>query len=143
MSDWKARATEKRLAQYESIPTEWRLASIPEFTNAREWIRGSGILTSEELRITEITNGRALQSQLLSGSLSAEAVISSFAKRAAIAQQLIGCCTEMFFKAGIARAKELDKIFKETGKPVGPLHGFPISFKDNFMVKGVDTTIGM
>lgn len=143
MTDWRTRAQEKRKAQYESIPLEWRLPSIPEFTDARAWIRDSGLLTAEELHITEIKDGKALQSFLLSGELTAEAVITSFAKRAAIAQQLIGCCTEMFFERGIERARELDRVFKETGKPVGPLHGFPVSFKDNFMVKGLDTTIGM
>lgn len=29
------------------------------------------------------------------------------------------------------------------GKLVGPLHGLPISIKDNFNFKGVDSTIGM
>ena len=40
------------------------------------------------------------------------------------------------------RADELDAIFKETGTPVGPLHGLPISLKDCFKVKGLDTTVG-
>jgi hypothetical protein len=35
----------------------------------------------------------------------------------------------------LARAKELDDIFKKTGKVVGPLHGLPISLKDQFRIK--------
>jgi amidase len=35
----------------------------------------------------------------------------------------------------LARAKELDQHLEKTGKPVGPLHGLPISLKDQFRVK--------
>ena len=36
----------------------------------------------------------------------------------------------------------MDKSFKETGKVRGPLHGVPITVKDQFSVKGVDSTLG-
>jgi amidase len=36
----------------------------------------------------------------------------------------------------------LDKYLKDYGKPKGPLHGLPISIKDNFNVTGVDSTVG-
>lgn len=39
-------------------------------------------------------------------------------------------------------ARSLDERFAATGKPVGPLHGLPISVKDSFQLKGLDTTIG-
>jgi Asp-tRNA(Asn)/Glu-tRNA(Gln) amidotransferase A subunit family amidase len=35
----------------------------------------------------------------------------------------------------LKRAKELDEVFEKTGKPVGPLHGLPISLKDQFRIK--------
>lgn len=143
MSDWKAKAAEKRRQQAASIPEEWRLKEIPsDFVSALDFIRSSNLLTSEELRITEITDGRVLQRMLTSAEVTCVEVITAFSKRAAIAQQLTGCCTEMFFDVAIARARELDAHFQKTGKPVGPLHGFPVSFKDLFDVKGVDTTIG-
>ena len=31
---------------------------------------------------------------------------------------------------------------KQTGSPIGPLHGLPISLKDNFKIKGKDSTLG-
>lgn len=46
------------------------------------------------------------------------------------------------FDEGIKRAQELDRILAETGKTVGPLHGLPISLKDQFNVKGYDSSIG-
>ncbi|KAK6429210.1 hypothetical protein LTR95_014640, partial [Oleoguttula sp. CCFEE 5521] len=36
----------------------------------------------------------------------------------------------------------LDEYQAREGKTIGPLHGLPISFKDQFNLKGVDSTIG-
>lgn len=41
------------------------------------------------------------------------------------------------------RAQELDYTLRQTGKPVGPLHGLPVSVKDTFNIKGIDSTIGL
>jgi amidase len=49
---------------------------------------------------------------------------------------------EFFPGQAMARAKELDKYLAEHGRPMGPLHGLPVSLKDQFHVKGVDTTMG-
>lgn len=49
---------------------------------------------------------------------------------------------EVFFEDAIQAAKELDAYFGATGKPMGPLHGLPVSLKDQFHVKGVETTMG-
>jgi amidase len=139
---WKLLARKKRAEQAESIPVEWRLQSIPDFTSARDWVLESGLLTPQEVEITETTDARVLQQKIASKSWSAYAVASAFCHRAAIAQQLIGCCTEMFFGQALSRAKELDAYLEREGKVVGPLHGIPISFKDNFDVEGQDSTIG-
>jgi amidase len=45
------------------------------------------------------------------------------------------------FDTAIEDAKKLDIYFREKG-PIGPLHGLPISLKDNLHVKGKDSTIG-
>lgn len=50
--------------------------------------------------------------------------------------------TEILFEDAIEQAKQLDIDFAETGKLKGPLHGIPITLKDQFNVKGVDTTLG-
>lgn len=49
---------------------------------------------------------------------------------------------EVFFDAAIEDAKRLDVYFAEHKRPVGLLHGLPISLKDQFHVRGVDTTMG-
>jgi len=35
----------------------------------------------------------------------------------------------MFFDKALERAKELDEYLEKEGKPIGPLHGLPISLK--------------
>lgn len=49
---------------------------------------------------------------------------------------------EVFFDQALERAKYLDDYFAQHKKLYGPLHGLPISLKDQFHVKGVDTTMG-
>jgi amidase len=49
---------------------------------------------------------------------------------------------EIFFDAAIKDAEKLDDYLEKNGKPVGPLHGLPVSLKDQFHVKGVETTMG-
>lgn len=49
---------------------------------------------------------------------------------------------EVGFKVALDRARELDEYFEEHGKPIGPLHGMPITLKDQWHVKGMETTFG-
>ena len=53
----------------------------------------------------------------------------------------VNCLHEIFFDAAIENAKELDAYYAEHKAPKGPLHGLPISLKDQFHVKGVETTM--
>ena len=50
--------------------------------------------------------------------------------------------TEIFVEKALARATELDEHLKTTGKVVGPLHGLPISLKDQHRIAGLETTMG-
>lgn len=52
------------------------------------------------------------------------------------------CLTEVLFDEALQQAKKLDAEFTSTGKLKGPLHGIPITLKDQFNVKGVDSTLG-
>lgn len=53
------------------------------------------------------------------------------------------CLSETCFDRAIAMARARDEHLAETGQPIGPLHGLPISLKDNINVKSVDSTVGM
>lgn len=41
------------------------------------------------------------------------------------------------------RAAYLDSHFAKTGRTLGPLHGLPISLKDSFDIRGIDSSIGI
>ena len=45
-------------------------------------------------------------------------------------------------EAAIQDTKKLDDYFAEHKKPIGPLHGLPVSLKGQFHVKSIETTMG-
>jgi amidase len=107
-----------------------------------ETIRTSSILSTDELEWTEITDIRELAELIKARKVTSEQLTTAFCKRAAIAQQVTKCLTEIFFDKALSRARELDEHLRKTGSIVGPLHGIPVSVKDRFDVQGLDTTIG-
>ncbi|KAK1985958.1 amidase [Colletotrichum cereale] len=153
-TEWEAIASRHRGQQQQAIPQDWIIpqSKLKELNGtgtadegrliALEAARQSILLTEKELEITENHGARGLLAKILTGELSSEEVTVAFCKRAALAQQLTFCLTEIFFDEGIARARELDQHLKATGKPIGPLHGLPISLKDSFVVKGHYATVG-
>lgn len=48
----------------------------------------------------------------------------------------------MCFKDALEAARKLDKYLAQHHEPVGPLHGMVVTLKDQFNVKGYDTTLG-
>ncbi len=145
---WEQKTADKRAAEYAKIPTAWRLdqkyLSDNEHSDASVLgvPRECGILTNAELDITEKYSAVSLAKAVQSGALKAVDVARAFCKRAAIAQQLVHCLTETMFDDALKQGEYLDKYLAEHGKPVGPLHGVPVSLKDPFAYVGVASTIG-
>ncbi|KAK1593448.1 amidase [Colletotrichum navitas] len=151
---WEVIASRHRNEQQQAIPQGWAIphSKLKELNGTGtanegrlvflEAAKKSALLTEKELKITQNYNARKLLEKIHKGELSSEEVTLAFCKRAAIAQQLTSCLTEILFDEGIARARELDQHLKATGKPIGPLHGLPISLKDSFVVKGRYATVG-
>ncbi|KAM0492707.1 hypothetical protein ACHAP8_009725 [Fusarium lateritium] len=142
---WESRAAAKRAETLDKIHPEWRL-SPKDLERARQQrdITGPFIqqfLNEDEASITSMTSAPILEA-LGDRKLSAVQVATAFCKRAAMAHQINNCLHEVFFDQALERAKYLDDYFTKHNKPVGPLHGLPISLKDQFHVKGVDTTMG-
>ncbi|KAL4924075.1 amidase [Aspergillus undulatus] len=140
-STWEQKAADKRDRLAKTIPEEWRLKTLPTGDNVLDVPKTSGILSEHELAITESSASDLVES-LASGKITAVAVTLAFCKRAALAQQLTNCTLEFFPDAALAQAKELDEYYAKHGKPVGPLHGLPISLKDQLRVKGYETSMG-
>lgn len=142
---WKSAVITKRATQRSLIPPEWRLsptALLNASLSSIETIRESGILSAQELAWTETTDIRDLVSGITKGDITSFDLTTAFCKRAAIAQQLTRCLTEICFERALKRARELDDYFVRTGEVVGPLHGIPVSIKDRFDIEGLDTTVG-
>ncbi|KAB5530269.1 amidase signature domain-containing protein [Coniochaeta sp. 2T2.1] len=150
VSNWVEKAVAKRAEAQAKIPVEWKLSADilrqvserGEQQSVLDVPRKSGILTVQELEITENYDATALRDKLAQGELSSVQVVTAFCKRAAIAQQVTSCLTETMFPQALERAKELDAYLASTGKPSGPLHGVPISIKESFNVVGVPSTLG-
>jgi amidase len=143
---WEAIATKKRTEQQSQIPKAWLLPNLPPFsstTDVRSIPQTSGILSQRELTITSSHDATSLAALICDRKYTAEEVCIAFCKRAAIAQQVTNCLTEILFDAGIARAQWLDSELRRTGRLIGPLHGVPISLKDTFKIRGTDSSIGI
>ncbi|KAF2792864.1 amidase [Melanomma pulvis-pyrius CBS 109.77] len=91
-----------------------------------------------------ITNAppEELLNSLLTGQISATAVTAAYLQRAAVAQGLVNCLTELLPSRSLDRAKELDAYYEAHGQPVGPLHGLPISVKEHIGFEGLRCTTG-
>ncbi|GAA6012111.1 hypothetical protein JCM11491_001754 [Sporobolomyces phaffii] len=99
------------------------------------------LLDRDELEVTD-SDVDTLLAKLASAEWSAEKVIRAFIHRAVIAHQLTNCLTDIWFDDAIARAKYLDAELKRTGKPVGLLHGLPVSLKCQINVAGKRVDMG-
>ncbi|KAJ7675696.1 general amidase [Mycena polygramma] len=143
MSDWQARCAQRKRVQTESIPKEWIIAAPPkDKLNVMDVPFQCGLLDKLEIEITETVDVQIILDKLRRAEWSSVQVTTAFYKRAIIAQQLTNCLTEIFVDRAIARAKKLDEHLAKTGTPVGPLHGLPISLKDQFTMKGLETIMG-
>ncbi|RAK96451.1 amidase [Aspergillus ibericus CBS 121593] len=92
--------------------------------------------------ITDIDSIPRLFELLKAGQYTCEQIILAYIKRAVIAHQLTNCLTEIVFEDALKQARQLDHDFQQTGQVKGPLHGIPVTLKDQFDIKGVDTTLG-
>ncbi|KAL7940887.1 putative Acetamidase [Trichoderma barbatum] len=140
---WENIARTKRANRDNAIPLEWRLScDVPDSRlNVLGVPAECGILTARELTITE-TDAAALVNKLISREYSSREVTLAFCKRAAIAQQLVNCLSEIFFEPALQAAEQLDAGYAATGVLKGPLHGLPVSLKDCFKVEATDAAIG-
>ncbi|CAK1365780.1 unnamed protein product [Cercospora beticola] len=144
-TQWEAIAQRARQKVVDDIPTEWKIPQdqLPgdDVTDVTGIPATCGILDQQELAITD-SLATEIVAKIAQGSWKAEDVTRAFCKRAAIAHQLTNCLTVIMFNDALQRAKELDAEYQKTGKVTGPLHGLPVSIKDNFNIKGYPSSVG-
>ena len=108
---------------------------IEDQFNAVDYLYSKKLLTPEEFAITDLTTTE-LAKKIALGELSSVEVLKAYAHRAILAQQFTNCAMQIFIDEGLKQAEERDKYFKDTGKTVGPLHGIPISLKEQMNYAG-------
>ncbi|KAM6501145.1 general amidase [Amanita muscaria] len=140
---WVQLAQEKKRKTEALIPKEWILPNPPptDQLDVSHVPDQCGLLTKKEIEITNSPVG-VLLTNLASQTWSSVEVTIAFSKRAIIAHQLTNCLTEIFIDRALKRAAWLDDQLKSTGKTVGPLHGLPLSLKDQINVHGIESTMG-
>ncbi|KAG0647462.1 Acetamidase [Hyphodiscus hymeniophilus] len=145
MEGWQDVAAAKRKATLASIPSKWlipaKLMPNDDVLDVTTFPKSSGLFTTAELNIMAATASEIV-AQISKKVWTAEIVTLTLCKAASVAHQLINCVTETMFEEALATAKTLDEEFSRTGKLKGPLHGVPISLKDNFEVKGKAASVG-
>ncbi|RDX55889.1 general amidase [Lentinus brumalis] len=144
VNNWQELVADKKRRQQAAIPPEWILKSLPDESvlDVRAIPEQSGILSERELQITSTTDVDVILHKLATAEWSSVEVTTAFYKRAIIAHQLVNCLTEIFVERALQRAKELDDHLQRTGEVAGPLHGLPISLKDQICIKGLEATMG-
>lgn len=136
----------KRAQRDSNFKKEWLIPEdqLPDafVKDVLDFPESSGFLTPAEIEITR-TNAVDILENIKFKKWSAYEVAFAFGHRATIAHQLTNCLTEVFFEEGLQTAKELDEYYEKTGQLKGPLHGLPISLKDNLNIKGYSSSIGI
>ena len=141
---WQSTVARKRSEREALMPAEYKLpeSSLPALDASSVVDFGLDALTERERAIVTQDDVDELLGQIAAGTYSATEVLEAYIKRTVQAHQLLNPVTEVHFADARRWAGELDAHFASTGRTVGPLHGLPISLKDQFRLAGTDATIG-
>lgn len=140
--DWKSIAQERQDYRAQSISAvEPAVPNVPDQLPSNVTGIPRELLSEEVITITESAPEVLLQ-QLASKKVTCTAVIKAFLQRAGLASRLTNCVTELLPQQALARAQYLDDYLSEHGKPIGLLHGLPISVKEHIGMKGLDQNGG-
>ncbi|KAI4241118.1 MAG: hypothetical protein L6R40_004757 [Gallowayella cf. fulva] len=144
-SSWQERARAKVADLKSRIPHEWVLRDVDlEKAKKQRTLTGAFFDQFFEHPDLDIFNNNSVQLvwMIRHRRYTAVEVAKAYCKGAAVAQQINNCLHEIMFDDAMQTARELDQYYEESGHVKGPLHGLPISLKDQFHVKGYDTTMG-
>lgn len=126
---WQVAAEQFKAELYAKCPPQWllpKIASLPANTSTLP--STCGLLTAKEVEITK-QSAYTIHDWVVSKKYTAVEVTIAFAKAAAVVHQTTNCLMDFSLEAALKRAQWLDEELARTGKPVGPLHGVPISVK--------------
>lgn len=142
-ASWREKSEAKKASVLQGVPTAFLhqdLTCSYSDTRSVHEIPPSH-LSPEELALTKLETVEIIAG-ISRGQYTAVQVLDAFTHRAAIAHKLLNCCLEFRYQDARAEAEKLDQHYRNTGKTVGPLHGLPISVKDQCRIAGTETTCG-
>ncbi|KAI1855595.1 hypothetical protein JX266_000460 [Neoarthrinium moseri] len=155
MASWQESASRKRESVLAKIPEQWRLSesfcAVPITPNSLsrnvttdaflQTLPSAARLSQRELEITSETRISEILKNYESQHWTAEEVITAFCHRAAISHQMTESLSEIRFVEAVNEAKAHDNYLRANNKLIGPLHGIPVSLKDQFRVEGLETAM--
>ncbi|EAU90346.2 general amidase [Coprinopsis cinerea okayama7 len=103
----------------------------------------AGAASPEDQTLYLKATASEIVSRIQKGEWTASRVLEAYIARALVAQSKTNCLTEVFFERARIQAKNLDADFASTGKLKGPLHGVPVSIKDQIDIEGLDSSLGL
>jgi amidase len=99
------------------------------------------LLSKDVVELTELPAETILH-RIATGNLTSTQVTRAFLQRAGLASKAVNCITELLPERALKRAAELDQYYATNGRPMGPLHGLPISVKEHIAMKDLDLNAG-
>ncbi|EPX70952.1 acetamidase [Schizosaccharomyces octosporus yFS286] len=140
--EWQTISAQYCAKRDSTIPESMKLKSVAgmDALNVTNVPKTCGLLTPRELELTEKYDATGLADLIKQHKTTSKELVVAFCKRAAIAQQLLNCVTELLLDEALEQATKLDEHYATTGELVGPLHGVPISVKEHISLKGHTAT---
>jgi amidase len=140
---WQDIAARKQKEIFDAIPSAWLVDKhLLHGHNFMDLPRECpSIMSKEELFITE-QQAVDILSHIHTRKWTSYQVTLAFCKRAALAHQVTNCLAVVLFTSALERAKELDAYMETHGRPIGALHGLPISVKEHIFLANTPATSG-
>ncbi|KAK8053057.1 general amidase GmdA [Apiospora saccharicola] len=152
MASWKETADKKQKSLLDKILEQWLVPEAlcatpttpddPYLNVATDAFMAKAGLSPRELALTSKTSIPDILASYESHEVSAEELVTAFCHRAAINHQTTESLAEIRFAEAITEAKSQDEYLRTHKKLIGPLHGIPVSLKDQFRVDGLESAIG-
>lgn len=129
-TDWQTKAQAYKDSVNAQIKPEWQLplSLLPLPYNVKDLTVTSGLLTPKQLEIVAL-DATALRDAILNKTYTSVEVAQAYCIAAAVVHQATNSLMEFFPDEALERARWLDAEYERTGKPVGAMHGVPVSVK--------------
>src|SRR5262249_7639126 len=101
----------------------------------------SALSSQEDTTLTRLSASE-LARRIAAGRLSSQEVVEAHIRRIEVVNPRLNAVVVPLFEQARAQASRADRL-REQGTLLGPLHGVPITLKEQFMVSGTPTTVGL